>query len=154
MSLSWSRSGRQYGGTDATLVKDRVALIGDAAGLVDPMMGEGIFYAIRSANILAEEFASGIEKNPLAPFEGYQKRIRDKILIEMRLFGRAANAFYSAPRQFHRLLLAQPIIAGQALRVIAGELSFVDYYNRYRRNALVRSVSGVASNLLSKWLRR
>ena len=30
------------------------ALIGDAAGLVDPITGEGIYYAFRSAQILAE----------------------------------------------------------------------------------------------------
>jgi geranylgeranyl reductase family protein len=33
---------------------DRWALIGDAAGLVDPITGEGIYYAFRSAQILAE----------------------------------------------------------------------------------------------------
>ncbi|MGE5326441.1 MAG: NAD(P)/FAD-dependent oxidoreductase, partial [Deltaproteobacteria bacterium] len=30
------------------------ALVGDAAGLVDPITGEGIFYAMRSGEILAE----------------------------------------------------------------------------------------------------
>ena len=33
---------------------DRWALIGDAAGLVDPITGEGIRYAFKSAEILAE----------------------------------------------------------------------------------------------------
>ncbi|OLS20459.1 MAG: Digeranylgeranylglycerophospholipid reductase [Candidatus Heimdallarchaeota archaeon LC_3] len=36
------------------LFKDRVLLIGDAAGLVDPVSGEGIHYAIRSGKIAAE----------------------------------------------------------------------------------------------------
>ena len=33
---------------------DRWALVGDAAGLTDPITGEGIYFAFRSAEILAE----------------------------------------------------------------------------------------------------
>jgi len=35
---------------------DRWALIGDAAGLADPLTGEGIYYALASARLLAEAF--------------------------------------------------------------------------------------------------
>lgn len=35
------------------------ALVGDAAGFVDPITGEGIYFAIRSGELLAESFASG-----------------------------------------------------------------------------------------------
>lgn len=38
---------------------DGWALIGDAAGFVDPITGEGIYFAIRSAEIFAECFAKG-----------------------------------------------------------------------------------------------
>lgn len=38
---------------------DGWALVGDAAGFVDPITGEGIYFAIRSAELLAESFASG-----------------------------------------------------------------------------------------------
>ncbi len=34
------------------------ALIGDAAGFVDPLTGEGIYYAIKSAELLAEAFTT------------------------------------------------------------------------------------------------
>jgi flavin-dependent dehydrogenase len=36
---------------------DRWALVGDAAGLADPITGEGIYFAFRSAEILAETIA-------------------------------------------------------------------------------------------------
>ncbi len=39
-----------------TIAGDRWALIGDAAGLVDPITGEGIYSAFRSAQTLAETF--------------------------------------------------------------------------------------------------
>lgn len=35
------------------------ALVGDAAGFADPITGEGIYYALRSAELLAEAFAAG-----------------------------------------------------------------------------------------------
>src|SRR5262249_49948360 len=53
---------------------ERWALIGDAAGLVDPITGEGIHYAFKSAEILAET----IEK----PNE-YARRIESEIAREL-----------------------------------------------------------------------
>ncbi|TMK78619.1 MAG: geranylgeranyl reductase family protein [Actinobacteria bacterium] len=38
----------------ARLIKDHVALIGDAAGLVDPLSGDGIYEAFLSAKLVAE----------------------------------------------------------------------------------------------------
>lgn len=38
----------------ASSVEDGWALVGDAAGFVDPLTGEGIYYAIHSATLLAE----------------------------------------------------------------------------------------------------
>ncbi len=38
---------------------DGWALVGDAAGFVDPITGEGIYYALRSAHLLAEAIKSG-----------------------------------------------------------------------------------------------
>ena len=39
-----------------TIAGDRWALVGDAAGLADPITGEGIYFAFRSAEILAQKF--------------------------------------------------------------------------------------------------
>jgi len=38
---------------------DGWSLIGDAAGLADPLTGEGIYYAVRSAELLADALAAG-----------------------------------------------------------------------------------------------
>ncbi len=46
------------------LNKNRVILIGDAANLVDPWLGEGIFYAIESASIAAEVITDYFENGP------------------------------------------------------------------------------------------
>ena len=41
-------------------VNEAWALIGDAAGFVDPLTGEGIYYAIKSAELLADALPSRV----------------------------------------------------------------------------------------------
>ncbi|MCL6454689.1 MAG: geranylgeranyl reductase family protein [Alicyclobacillus sp.] len=131
------------GASDTDCVRGRAALIGDAAGLVDPFMGEGIYYALRSANILADTLALGIAAEPDAPFARYRQRVEDELVREMQLFQRAARLFYAMPVRIHRMLVAHPKMVDHAFRVIAGETTFTDFYQSYRRNTLVRAVSAI-----------
>jgi len=64
---------------------DRWALIGDAAGLVDPITGEGIYSAFRSAQVLAETF-----DRPGA----YARAITDDISRELSRASRMYKTFY------------------------------------------------------------
>jgi geranylgeranyl diphosphate/geranylgeranyl-bacteriochlorophyllide a reductase len=52
--------------------KDRIALIGEAAGFISPSSAEGLSYAMHSAVLLAES----IKRNSARFMEIYQKRIR------------------------------------------------------------------------------
>ena len=64
---------------------DRWALIGDAAGPVDPITGEGIYFAFRSAQILAET---------LEQPGGYSKAISADIGSELAMSSRMYRRFY------------------------------------------------------------
>jgi geranylgeranyl reductase family protein len=64
---------------------DGWALIGDAAGLVDPITGEGIYYAFKSAEILAET----LDRRDL-----YQTKIQMEIGRELQRSSRMYNRFY------------------------------------------------------------
>lgn len=137
------------GGTDSSVVKGRVALLGDAAGLVDPFMGEGIYYALRSANILAEVMAGfTFDSLPAQPFADYQARVEREIMMEMKLFKRASQLFYTMPKQVHKLFIRQPKMVDSAFRVIAGEISFEEYFERYRgTSGKLKAISGFAMSL-------
>lgn len=63
------------------------AMIGDAAGLVDPITGEGLYYAMRSAELLAQAVLSQ------AP-EAYPALLRKEILPELEMAARVAKRFY------------------------------------------------------------
>lgn len=70
------------------------ALIGDAAGFVDPITGEGIYYAIKSADLLAQAL--------LTRTKDYEALWRAEFGAEMR---RAAEML---PRFYYSQFLGQP----------------------------------------------
>ena len=63
------------------------ALLGDAAGFADPVTGEGIYYALRSAELFAEAF---IEGRP----EEYEQRWRQDFGGELRRASQMRRRFY------------------------------------------------------------
>ena len=51
------------GGFKRIISTDRALLVGDAAGFIDPLTGEGIYYALKSGKIAADACCYAIEKN-------------------------------------------------------------------------------------------
>lgn len=64
----------------------RWALIGDAAGFVDPLTGEGIYYAIKSADLLAEAMKTRVTD--------YSARWRAEFGAELRRAAQLSDRFY------------------------------------------------------------
>jgi len=58
---------------DLPYSKGRVLLVGHAANLMDPMMGEGIYYAIRSGQIAPEAIVKAIKEDEKG-ISGYHRR--------------------------------------------------------------------------------
>ena len=76
-----------------TLDRERPAapnwmLLGDAAGLVDPITREGIFFALRSGELAAASLAGA------DPAATYAARLHDEIYPELRLASRIRARFY------------------------------------------------------------
>src|SRR5437588_3896092 len=65
---------------------DRLLVIGDAAGLVKPTTGGGIYYSIMSAAIAAEVAAQALARDRLdaASLSAYERRWRTRIASELR----------------------------------------------------------------------
>ena len=66
---------------------DDWALLGDAAGFADPVTGEGIYYALRSAQIFAECYLSG-------SLTDYEMRWRTDFGAELRRASQMRRRFY------------------------------------------------------------
>ena len=65
------------------LMRGRVLLAGDAAGLVDPVTGEGITYAIRSGQLAAQALLE-CEWDPLRTARRYQSLLEAEVLRELK----------------------------------------------------------------------
>ena len=63
------------------------ALVGDAAGLVDPVTGEGIYFAMRSGELLADALIEGVA-------ESYPARVWQDFGKKLALGARMARFFY------------------------------------------------------------
>ena len=69
------------------LVGDRMMLLGDAAGLINPLNGEGIQYALHSARWAADVAADRLAADRLdaASLEGYQQRVHRSLRTDLAL---------------------------------------------------------------------
>ena len=69
------------------IIADRIALIGDAAGLINPLSGEGIQYALRSARWISESLLDALSRDNLSALglRPYAKRVKAEMRYDMAL---------------------------------------------------------------------
>jgi geranylgeranyl reductase family protein len=111
------------GGRTQTLHKGRVLLVGDAANLADPWMGEGISYAVVSARLAAEQMLNALESKVI-DLSGYTAWINASItpqLLSARLF---AKVVYALPEMCSDLISKSPFMQQMVFDVIRGDRSF------------------------------
>jgi geranylgeranyl reductase family protein len=80
----------------ARLAHDRILLVGDAAGLADPVTAEGISHAIQSGQMAARALmAADFDRGKGEAF--YQQTIHQSLLPELRAARLLAALLYSSP---------------------------------------------------------
>ncbi len=127
------------GGHEKSIAKGRVLLVGDAAGLADPLTGEGLYYAIRSSL----EAAKSLESEE--PDKNYLKRMKP-IIEELKAKRRAAKIVIPRINFFFNLFVSYPEIARRYMLTSIGKVEFKDYWRwsvtRIPR-ALIKSKLGI-----------
>lgn len=101
-----------------TLSTSRCLLVGDAAGLVDPFLGEGIRYAIASGKLAAAAIAAG-------DLSGYERAIWQVMGHSLATAGLTAGLFYRWPWLCYRLGMGSPAAVRQFIAILAEETSYV-----------------------------
>lgn len=118
---------------------ERWLLLGDAAGLVDPLTREGIYFALRSADLAAEAIVSSARAAPSA----YAARVREEIHPELRRAASLTARFFQPA--FARLLI-DALERSAALRDVMGDLlSGRQTYHGLRRRLLRTLEFGLAA---------
>ncbi len=114
---------------------DDWALLGDAAGFADPVTGEGIYYALRSAEVFADAYLAGDVKS----YEGkwradFGRELRRASKMRRRFYGR----FWGGPftDRMIKLARAHPGIRRTLRELVAGDQGYLDLKRTLARRAL------------------
>jgi geranylgeranyl reductase family protein len=124
-----------FPGGDIQVQRQRIFLIGDAAQLVDPFLGEGIYYAVRSAQIISRTLVD-CARQPLIAGLQYEKRLQD-VVSELHTSLKIARLLYHFPHYGYYLFKTYSILAQNYFKVLCGENSFSRFYNTLRRQAIL-----------------
>jgi geranylgeranyl reductase family protein len=108
-------------GWNARVATARVGLVGDAAGLVDPLLGEGIHNAVASGQAAAAAIQSSIETG-LDLRETYAQQLKP-ILQDLRISYRDAARFYHNVECGYRALTSH-VVRSALLKGYARGLTF------------------------------
>lgn len=104
-------------------------LLGDAAGLVDPFTGEGIYNALKSARLAAAIIEREI-RNPYPDLRGYSTLVKSEMGPDLAAAWRLSRLFFRRAPFFHRLLQRHPELAGEFLELLAGQSSYPHFLRR------------------------
>ncbi len=122
----WIPSNQKLG----KLSKDRIFLVGDAAGLADPLVGEGIYYALRSGKLLADS----ITKLDLSSIEisarTYKTKCEKSFENEFR-YAYKLREFLSKERNLNfciKILKSSKTMNKDLLRLVNGDITFKKFW--------------------------
>lgn len=110
-------------------------LLGDAAGFADPVTGEGIYYALRSAELFAESYLAG---QPLAYEQSWRQDFGRELQRASEMRRRFYGNFWGAPFTERMIKFARghrgiKRVLGD---LVAGHQGYVDLKKKLALNAL------------------
>ncbi|MGY5861082.1 MAG: NAD(P)/FAD-dependent oxidoreductase [Candidatus Thorarchaeota archaeon] len=110
------------GGCEKRVLGRRTMLIGDAAGLVSPISGEGIYYAIESGLIAADITKDATESRNPHLVRKYQDIIKTSICGELSAAMFIANIMYKSSSNIElicKIIEADPVVGELMIDIVA-----------------------------------
>jgi geranylgeranyl reductase family protein len=124
----------------ARLAKGRVALLGDAAGLVDPLSGDGMYEAFLSAKLATEAVLAG-------DLEGYDRELRRTLSSQLAAAWGAKVALDRFPRLTYAVVRT-PFLWNAVESLIGGDVPSPSAMRGLRRASMkaVETIARAAGN--------
>ena len=129
----WAHPIPQWSGAEPLHTSDgRALLVGDAAGVVQPIFGEGIQYAMRTGALAARCILT-------QQGTSYSDRVRAEFAPDFDAAARMSRVFYRLPSLVYHLGIKRPGGTRLVSRLLSGENSFAQIEDRlfaYLRSVL------------------
>jgi geranylgeranyl reductase family protein len=116
-----------------TCCGERFLLLGDAAGMADPLTGEGIYSASLSAKMAAHVINNALI-NGLTEFSAYQHDIDSIILPELKIAHKAAKLLERYPGLAFSILASNKPVWKNIRELLCG---YKDYSSLYKKNYVI-----------------
>lgn len=120
-------------------------LVGDAANLADPWLGEGLYYALCSGKIAAEEILRH-ERGETLDLAGYSRKIHQGFSEQFACAKRLSVLINASPNLSLWLLKSSATLQGMIIDLLRGEKSHVAIW-REIQTWLPKKIIGKAKNL-------
>ena len=109
----------------------RFLLVGDAAHLMDPLQGEGIYYAVRSGMLAAEAILEG-KREGIAPSDSYQKAVRLDICENLKWALTFSRFVFRFTKLAYRTLKRYPELGEIYIQVLEGEETYQGFVTKVK----------------------
>lgn len=126
---------------------DRILLCGDAAGFINPITGEGIYYAMVSGMLAAEVAREALQAKDTSEqfLSRYQKRWKQEFGKDLALLGRFNNQWGKNTEKIIRMLSRDKTLAKLIVGITGGQISI----QRYKLALFVRYIIASMKDVFS-----
>ena len=116
---------------DSPLADGNALLVGDAAGLIDPITDEGIYSAIWSGQAAARHAAAYVG-GEAADLSGYRHEVERELVPELKVSRRFHDLFYLTPGLYLWIERRTSLVWGLAKQVLLADQTYANVMLRHR----------------------
>jgi flavin-dependent dehydrogenase len=113
---------------NSAIQNSQIILIGDAAGLTDPLTGEGIYYALKSGLIAAESINDYFQ-GKTSDQPDFEQRINREIMPDLIAVDQLQQLFFRMLKYFHNQINTNERLWNAFVKVLEGEKEYQSFIN-------------------------